>query len=88
MENNEKVDDLNSKLIDLELAKSDNQNSKVRKYLPAAVLLVSFYSYIRCSRYNGVIPMEPAFVVYLSVIVLTIFDFIKSLKNDSKPVEE
>jgi len=43
MENNEKVDDLNSKLIDLELAKSDNENSKVRKYLPAAVLLVSFY---------------------------------------------
>ena len=61
----------------------------VRKniHLPVGILLVSFYSYIRCSRYNGVIPMEPAFVVYLSVIVLTIFDFIKSLKNDSKPVE-
>jgi Gpi18-like mannosyltransferase len=62
----------------------------VRKniHLPVGILLVSFYSYIRCSRYNGVIPMEPAFVVYLTVIVLTIFDFIKSLKNDSKPVEQ
>jgi len=43
MENNEKLDDLNGKLIDLELAKSDNQNSKVRKYLPAVVFLASFY---------------------------------------------
>ncbi len=43
MENNEKLNDLNDKLIDLELAKSDNQNSKVRKYLPAFVLVASFY---------------------------------------------
>ena len=37
------MNDLNDKLIDLELAKSNNQNSKVRKYLPAAVLAASFY---------------------------------------------
>ena len=43
MENNEKLDDLNSKLIDLELAKSDNKNTKVKKYLPAFVLVASFY---------------------------------------------
>jgi len=43
MENNDKLGDLNNKLIDLELAKSDNQNSKVRKYLPAVVFLASFY---------------------------------------------
>ena len=43
MENNDKLSDINDKLIDLELAKSDNSNSKVRKYLPAAVLVVSFY---------------------------------------------
>ena len=43
MENNDKLNDLNDKLIDLELAKSDNKNSKVRKYLPAAVLVASFY---------------------------------------------
>ena len=43
MENNEKLNDLNEKLIDLELVKSDNKNSKVRKYLPAAVFLASFY---------------------------------------------
>ena len=43
MENNEKIDDLNDKLIDLELAKQDNQNSKVRKYLPAVVFLAPFY---------------------------------------------
>ena len=43
MENNDKLNDINDKLIDLELAKSDNENSKVKKYLPAAVLVASFY---------------------------------------------
>lgn len=43
MENNEKLSDLNDKLIDIELAKSDNNNSTVRRYLPAVVFLASFY---------------------------------------------
>ena len=37
------TDNIHDKLIDIELAKSDNKNSKVRKYLPAFVLAVSFY---------------------------------------------
>jgi Gpi18-like mannosyltransferase len=62
----------------------------VRKniHLPVGILLVSLYSYIRCSRFNGILPLEPAFVVYLSVIVLTIFDFIKSIKNESNPIKQ
>jgi len=62
----------------------------VRKniHLPVSILLVSFYSYIRCSRYNEILPMEPAFVLYLTVITLTIFDFIKSLKNESSIIKE
>ena len=52
-------------------------------HLPAGIILVSFYSYIRCSRFNDILPMEPAFVLYLTVITLTILDFIKSLKNES-----
>jgi len=43
MENNDKLNDINGKLIDLELAKKDNNNSKVRKYLPTVVLVASFY---------------------------------------------
>ena len=43
MENTPEISNINDKLIDLELAKSDNQNSKVRKYLPAVVFLASFY---------------------------------------------
>ena len=43
MENNDKLEDINGKLIDLELAKSDNNNSKVRKFLPAVVLAATFY---------------------------------------------
>jgi hypothetical protein len=41
MENTE-LNEINSKLIDIELAKS-NSNSKVRRYLPAFVLMASFY---------------------------------------------
>ena len=43
MENNVELSNINDKLIDLELAKSDNKNSKVRRYLPAFVLVASFY---------------------------------------------
>ena len=43
MENNGELNSINDKLIDIELAKSDNKNSKVRKYLPAVVLVASFY---------------------------------------------
>ena len=42
MENNQNPTDITGKLIDLELAKSDNK-TKVRKYLPAIVFMASFY---------------------------------------------
>ena len=62
----------------------------VRKniHLPVSILMISFYSYIRCSRFNDILPMEPAFVLYLTVIILTTFDFIKSLKNESNIIKE
>ena len=40
---NTELNHLNDKLIDIELAKSDNKNSKVRRYLPAFVLMASIY---------------------------------------------
>ena len=43
MENTHNSDNINDKLIDLELAKRDNQNSKVRKYLPVFVFTASCY---------------------------------------------
>ena len=43
MGNNGKLSDLHEKLIDLELAKIDNKNSKVRRFLPALVLAATFY---------------------------------------------
>ncbi len=43
MENSGELNDINSKLIDLELAKIDNKNSKVRRYLPAVVMVASLY---------------------------------------------
>jgi len=42
MQNNSELSNISDKLIDIELAKSNN-NSKVRKYLPAFVFVVSFY---------------------------------------------
>jgi Gpi18-like mannosyltransferase len=57
----------------------------VRKniHLPIGILLVSFYSYIRCSRFNDILPMEPAFVIYLLVVIFTIIDFITALNKES-----
>lgn len=43
MENSEKIKDFHGKLIDLELVKSDNKNSKIRRYLPAVILTATFY---------------------------------------------
>jgi len=54
-------------------------------HLPVGILLVSLYSYIRCSRFNNVLPMEPAFFIYVSVIILTTLDFIKNLKTNEIP---
>jgi len=61
----------------------------VRKniHLPLGILLISLYSYIRCSRYNDILPMWPAFVVYSTIIILTAFDFIKSLNHESEPIK-
>jgi hypothetical protein len=43
------MEELHDKLIDLELAKSDNKNSTVRRFLPAAVLAATFYySFLLC----------------------------------------
>ncbi|MDD4993679.1 MAG: hypothetical protein PHR83_15765 [Paludibacter sp.] len=57
----------------------------VRKniHLPMGILLVSFYSYIRCSRFNDILPMWPAFIIYLLVILLAITDFVTYLNKES-----
>ena len=43
MQDNSEPNNISDKLIDLELAKSDNKNSKIRKYLPAVVLTATLY---------------------------------------------
>jgi len=50
-------------------------------HFPIGILLVSTYSYIRLSRFNDILPMEPAFVIYTIIIVLAIYDFISNLKK-------
>ena len=52
--------------------------------IPLGIWLISFYSYIRCSRFNDVLPMEPAFFVYFAVLFFTIIDFIQHLENESE----
>ena len=56
-------------------------------HLPVGILLVSFYSYIRCSRFNDVLPMEPAFLIYLLVVIFTISDFILALNKEPNNVK-
>lgn len=53
----------------------------VRKNLGISigVISVSLYAYARCTRFNDVIPMAPAFFVYLLLIILLTIDFIKSI---------
>lgn len=49
MENNGQIEQIHDKLIDLELAKNNNKDSKIRKVLPAIVLMASFYySFVFC----------------------------------------
>jgi Gpi18-like mannosyltransferase len=55
-------------------------------HLPIGILLVSLYSYIRCSRFNDILPMSPAFFIYSFVIIFTVTDFIKSLKIESNEI--
>ena len=55
-------------------------------YLPIGIWLVSFYSYIRCSRFNEILPMSPAFFIYTCVIIFALIDFIKSIKRESNEI--
>ncbi|MFT3751939.1 MAG: hypothetical protein QM800_03360 [Paludibacter sp.] len=56
---------------------------KRNSHLPLAIASVSFYSYIRCSRFNDILPMYPAFIIYFLVIILVVSEFIIILKNES-----
>ena len=58
--------------------------SKRNPHFPAAILLISLYSYIRCSRYNELLPMWPAFIVYLITISLMLVSLYRRLKTFSK----
>lgn len=53
-------------------------------HLPLAIASVSFYSYIRCSRFNETLPMYPVFAVYFLVVILVASEFIITLKHDSR----
>ena len=55
-----------------------------RIYLPVGVAAISAYSYVRCSRFNEVLPMEPAFFLYVFIIVWVVVDLVQSLKTDKE----
>jgi Gpi18-like mannosyltransferase len=50
-------------------------------YLPLGIVTVSLYSYIRCSKYNDMLPQEPAFFLLLLIIGLLIASYIKEIKQ-------
>ncbi|MDL2290453.1 hypothetical protein LJB95_03515 [Paludibacteraceae bacterium OttesenSCG-928-F17] len=56
-------------------------------HFPIGIILVSTYSYIRCSRFSEVLPMAPAFALYLLIIILVVIDFIKALKQSQNAIE-
>jgi Gpi18-like mannosyltransferase len=49
--------------------------------IPAGIILVSFYSYARCSRYNDILSQKPAFFLYLFLLIWLISDFKLSFKK-------
>lgn len=55
-----------------------------RFYLPLGIALVSAYSYVRCSRFNEILPQEPAFFLYLFIIIMLVFDFIQSFERNER----
>lgn len=54
--------------------------------LSLGIAAISAYSYIRCSRFNELLPQEPAFFLYLLIIALVVADFVQSLKTDKRDV--
>ena len=54
--------------------------------LSLGIAAISAYSYIRCSRFNEMLPQEPAFFLYLLIIALVVADFVQSLKTDKRDV--
>ena len=51
---------------------------------PAGIILVSLYSYVRCSRYHDVLPEAPAFFFYLFILTGIIWDFKRSFKKKTE----
>lgn len=50
-------------------------------YLPAGIIAVSLYSYMRCSRFHDSLPEWPAFILYTIVIGLVATDLFHHLNN-------
>lgn len=57
-------------------------------HLALGILLVSFYSYLCCSRLKDILPLWPAFFLYLAVIILLAKDFLKSLRTNSNQISD
>lgn len=50
-------------------------------YIPIGVISVSFYAYMCCSRLKEILPLWPAFFVYLMVIILLLIDLKEMIKE-------
>ena len=57
-------------------------------HLPIGIILISTYSYIRCSRFHDILPESPAFFLYVLIIILLIIDFVKSLNEEKMPCSQ
>lgn len=52
-----------------------------KAYMPVAIALISFYSYVRCSRYHDLLPLAPAFILYLAVLLALAWDIRQVMKT-------
>lgn len=56
-------------------------------HLSLGIILVSFYSYLCCSRLQKILPLWPAFYLYLLIIILTVRDLLESLKDKTAQIQ-
>jgi len=55
--------------------------------IPIGMLFVSFYAYISCSRFKEVLPLWPAFIIYLWMIVLILKEISSIIKSSEQQIE-
>ena len=59
---------------------------KKNKSFFIGIISVSLYAYLCCSRLKSILPVWPAFFLYLSIIIFAVKDFLKALSKSESEI--